>query len=143
MIFKNLIPKTKDMFLLCSTHFYNHKKLKKCSLPKTNKATRIEWLCRFLSLPYALLLVCPAATPAPHAQQRQTVGFELFKRYQQRQKNNKARQYRALLLIHFSTIIKGRPYWILVKLLLLHFTAEPFIFFLSQRVTVIIKPLLS
>ena len=84
LIFKNLIPKKKGMFSLCSTHFYNPKKLKKCSLRKITKPHGLSGFV-VLGLPYTVLLVCPAAMPAPHIQQRLTVGFELFQLYQQRQ----------------------------------------------------------
>ena len=87
LIFKNLIPKIKDMYLPCSTLSCNRRKLKKFSLRKTTKPLGLSGFVVILWLLYAVLLVCPAATPAPHTQQRQTVGFELFLLYQQRQKS--------------------------------------------------------
>ena len=89
LIFKNLIPKIKGMFLPCSTLFCNLKKLKKFLLRKIIEPLGLSGFVRFLWLPYAVLLVCPTATTAPHTQQRQTVGFELFQLYQQRQKLKK------------------------------------------------------
>ena len=64
LIFKNLIPKIKNMFLLCSTLFCNLKKLKKCSPRKTTKPLGLSGFVVFYGCPtlgywYALLLRPP------------------------------------------------------------------------------------
>ena len=83
----NSIQKIKGMSLLCWMLFCNPQKLKKFSPRKITKPLDRVALLFILWLPYAVLLVCPAATLTPHTQQRQTVGFGLFQQYQQRQKN--------------------------------------------------------
>ena len=63
-IFKNLIPKIKNMFSPCSTPFCNHRKLKKFLLRKTIKPLGLSGFVVFYGCPtlccfYALLLRPP------------------------------------------------------------------------------------